>query len=106
VVVVGHWLVVWEGGYSVAPQLGSCASCGEAEELVGFSGAAGGVVCGACEAGAFPLGEEAHAFMTGALGASLAQAPDADVRALRQAERAITETAEHHAGVHLRAAVS
>ena len=90
----------------LAPQLGSCASCGEAEELVGFSGAAGGVVCGACEAGAFPLGEEAHAFMTGALGAPLAQAPDADVRALRQAERAITETAEHHAGVHLRAAVS
>jgi DNA repair protein RecO (recombination protein O) len=44
--------------------------------------------------------------MTGALGAPLAEAPDADVRALRQAERAITETAEHHAGVHLRAAVS
>jgi DNA repair protein RecO (recombination protein O) len=90
----------------LAPQLGSCASCGEAEELVGFSGAAGGVVCGACEAGAFPLGEEAHAFMTGALGAPLADAPDADPRALRQAERAITETAEHHAGVHLRAAVA
>ena len=63
-------------------------------------------MCGACEAGAFPLGEEAHTFLTGALGASLAAAPDADARALRQAERAITETAEHHAGVHLRAAVA
>jgi DNA repair protein RecO (recombination protein O) len=90
----------------LAPQLGSCASCGEAEHLVGFSGAAGGVVCSACEAGAFPLSEAAHAFMTGALGAGLADSPDADSRALRQAERAITETAEHHAGVHLRAAVA
>jgi DNA repair protein RecO (recombination protein O) len=90
----------------LAPQLGSCATCGEGEDLVGFSGAAGGVVCGACEAGAFPLSEEAHAFMTGALGASLAEAPHAEPRALRQAERAITETAEHHAGVHLRSAVA
>jgi DNA repair protein RecO (recombination protein O) len=90
----------------LAPQLGSCAACGEGEDLVGFSGAAGGVVCSACEAGAFTLSEEAHVFMTGALGAPLAEAPDADPRALRQAERAITETAEHHAGVHLRDAVA
>src|SRR5947209_2704432 len=39
----------------LAPQLGACAGCGEREHLVGFSGAAGGVVCGACEAGSFPL---------------------------------------------------
>ena len=44
-----------------APHLAGCASCGEREHLVGFSGAAGGVVCGACEANAFPLDEEAHA---------------------------------------------
>src|ERR671939_1509550 len=37
-----------------APQLSGCASCGEREHLVGFSGAAGGVVCAACEASAFP----------------------------------------------------
>jgi DNA repair protein RecO (recombination protein O) len=90
----------------LAPQLGSCASCGELEHLVGFSGAAGGVVCVACEAGAFPLSEAAHTFMTAALGAPLADAPDAEPRALRQAERAISETAEHHAGVRLRAAVA
>jgi DNA repair protein RecO (recombination protein O) len=90
----------------LAPQLGSCVACGEGEDLVGFSGAAGGVVCGACEAGAFPLSEAAHDFMTAALGAPLAEAPAAEPRALRQAERAITETAEHHAGVHLRAAVA
>jgi DNA repair protein RecO (recombination protein O) len=87
-----------------APQLGSCASCGEAEHLTAFSGAAGGVVCGACEAGAFPLAEEAHAFLAGALGAPLHAVPDASPRDLRQAERAIAETAEHHAGVRLRPA--
>ena len=85
-----------------APHLAGCASCGEREHLVGFSGAAGGVVCGACEANAFPLEEEAHAFMVGALGRSLADAPDASPRALSQAERAITETLEHHAHLRLR----
>lgn len=88
------------GGFT--PQLASCASCGEAEHLSGFSGAAGGVVCSACEASAFPLGEEAHAFLVAALGRPLAQAPGAGARALRQAERAIAETAEHHAHVRLR----
>src|SRR3954466_11294489 len=87
----------------LSPQLSACASCGEREHLSGFSGAAGGVVCGSCEASAFPLDEAAHAFMTLALGSPLAEAPDAPERALRQAERAIGETAEHHAGVRLRA---
>jgi DNA repair protein RecO (recombination protein O) len=89
-----------------APQLAGCASCGEREELVGFSGAAGGVVCGACEASAFPLEEEAHTFMVAALGSPLADAPDASPRALGQAERAITETLEHHAHVRLRTAAA
>ena len=86
----------------VVPQLGSCTSCGELEHLSGFSASAGGVVCGSCEAAAFPLGEEAYAFLVGALGAPLAKAPQASAAALRQAERAITETAEHHAHVRLR----
>ncbi len=86
----------------LAPQLAACASCGEREGLVGFSGAAGGVVCAACEASAFPLDEDAHAFMTAALGSTLADAPDAPERALRQAERAIMETVEHHAHIRLR----
>jgi DNA repair protein RecO (recombination protein O) len=42
--------------------------------------------------------------MTEALGAPLAQSPAADERALRQAERAIGDTVEHHAHVRLRAA--
>ena len=88
----------------LAPQLGACASCGSPEHLVGFSGAAGGVVCGACEAASFPLGEEAHVFMTEALSHPLAQAPPGSERALRQAERAVSETVEHHAHLRLRAA--
>ncbi|HEU4977082.1 MAG TPA: DNA repair protein RecO [Baekduia sp.] len=88
----------------LAPQLAACASCGEREHLVGFSGAAGGVVCGACEAGAFPMAEESHAFLTAALAQPLAAAPAGTPRALRQAERAIADTVEHHAHVRLRAA--
>ncbi len=85
----------------LAPQLGSCASCGEHEHLVGFSGAAGGVVCGACEAGSFALGERAYEFMTAAFGAPLHATPDAPEQALAQVERAIAATVEHHAHVRL-----
>jgi DNA repair protein RecO (recombination protein O) len=88
----------------LAPQLAACANCGEREHLTAFSGAAGGVVCSACEASAFALSEEAHGFLVDALGRPLREAPHAGERALRQAERALRETAEHHAGVHLRAA--
>jgi DNA repair protein RecO (recombination protein O) len=84
----------------LAPQLGACASCGEPEHLVGFSGAAGGVVCTACEAGSFALEEDAYVFMTEALGRSLSEAPEAPDPALGQVERAIAATLEHHA--HLR----
>jgi DNA repair protein RecO (recombination protein O) len=84
----------------LAPQLGACACCGEPEHLVGFSGAAGGVVCGACEAASFPLGEQAHSFMTAALARSLAETPQFSEHALGQVERALSETLAHHA--HLR----
>ena len=88
------------------PQLGACATCGEREHLTGFSGAAGGVVCASCEAGSFPLDEEAHEFMTGALAVPLIEAPAASDRVLRQAERAIRETVEHHGHVRLRRAAA
>jgi DNA repair protein RecO (recombination protein O) len=86
----------------ILPQLAACAMCGETEHLGGFSGAAGGVVCNACEAASFPLAQDAYQFLIGALGSPLAQAPDGSERVLRQVERAIGETAEHHAHVHLR----
>jgi len=90
----------------LAPQLSSCVSCGESEHLSGFSGAAGGVVCPSCEASSFPLDPEAHELMVQALGSPLAEAPAAAPgRALRQADRAVIETLEHHAGIHLGEAV-
>jgi DNA repair protein RecO (recombination protein O) len=85
----------------LAPQLGACVVCGEHEHLVGFSGAAGGVVCGACEAASFPLEEQAYRFMAEALGRPLQQAPEASEPALGQVERAISATLEHHAHVRL-----
>jgi DNA repair protein RecO (recombination protein O) len=87
-----------------SPELAACARCGDAEHIVAFSGAAGGVVCASCEAGSFPLSEDAHRFMVEAVAKPLAEAPVAEERALRQAERAIGETLEHHAHVRLRPA--
>lgn len=86
-----------------APQLAACAGCGEGDHLVGFSGAAGGVVCSACEATGFTLSQDAHDFLVGALARPLAETPDAPPRALAQADRAILDTLEHHAHLRLRA---
>jgi DNA repair protein RecO (recombination protein O) len=86
----------------IVPHLAACAVCGETEHLSGFSGAAGGVVCNACEAGAFSLSQDAYGFLVGALGSPLAQAPDGSELTLRQVERAIGDIAAHHAHVRLR----
>ena len=84
------------------PELASCASCGERDDLGAFSASAGGVVCPACEAGSFPMGAEAHTFLVDALALPLAEAPSASPVALGTADRAIGETLEHHAHVRLR----
>ncbi len=84
------------------PELAACASCGGSEHLAGFSASAGGVVCGGCEGSSFPFGKEAHDFLTAALARPLAEAPEALEPALRQADRALAETLEHHAHVRLR----
>ena len=87
-----------------APQLAACASCGEASHIAGFSPTAGGVVCSSCEASAFAIDEPTHEFLTQALSRPLAEAPAADERVMRLADRAVIETAAHHAHVRLRAA--
>ncbi len=86
-----------------SPELGACARCGEREGIVSFSGAAGGVVCGSCEAGGFPITSEAHRFMVAAIGRPIAELPAATESSLRQVERAIGDTLSHHAHVNLRA---
>jgi DNA repair protein RecO (recombination protein O) len=83
------------------PELAACASCGEREHLGAFSASAGGVVCAGCEAGSFPLDRAAHEFLVQALARPLSDAPAADDAALRQADRAITETLGHHAHINL-----
>jgi DNA repair protein RecO (recombination protein O) len=84
------------------PELAACAACGEREHLGAFSAAAGGIVCPACEAGAFALDQEAHQFMVEAIAKPLSEAPESPDWALRQVDRAVSETAEHHAHVRLR----
>lgn len=84
-----------------APELSGCARCGEAGHLTAFSGAAGGVVCPTCEAGAFPFSAEAHGFMVAALGKPMSEVPAAGPAAVRQAGRAIGEILEEHAQVRL-----
>lgn len=83
------------------PELAACAACGEREHLGAFSASAGGVVCAGCEAGSFPLDEAAHGFLVESLAKPLAESPAAPEAALRQADRAIAETLEHHAHVRL-----
>jgi DNA repair protein RecO (recombination protein O) len=90
----------------LGPALAGCATCGALEGISGYSPAAGGVVCGACEASSFPIARETYEFMTAALAQPLASAPDSTPQALREAERAIGETLEHHAHLRLRAAVA
>jgi DNA repair protein RecO (recombination protein O) len=85
------------------PELTSCARCGGGEEIVSFSGAAGGVICRDCLAGdGFDLGHEAYSFMTHAVAAPLHELPTARPAALAQVDRAVTGTLEHHAHVRLR----
>jgi DNA repair protein RecO (recombination protein O) len=95
----------------LAPALSACVCCGSDERLVGFSAAAGGVVCGSCwssespvetqTAGAFALGGQAYEFMTQALGSPLSEAPQSEEPVLGQVERAVSEMLEHHAHVRL-----
>lgn len=86
-----------------SPELGACVQCGAGEGIVAFSPSGGGVVCADCRSGGdFDFGSEAHGFMAGVVGAPLAEAPGAEPAALRQVDRAITETLEHHAHVRVR----
>lgn len=88
------------------PHLSSCCHCGKTDDIVGFSGIDGGAVCGSCRGDSFPLGPEALGWMASALASPLSEAPPAGEVALRQADRAVNETVEHHANVRLRPAAA
>src|SRR4051812_281882 len=59
-----------------APQLAGCASCGDREHIMGFSGAAGGGGCRARGASALPPREGAPPFLGPPLRPPLARTPD------------------------------
>jgi DNA repair protein RecO (recombination protein O) len=89
------------------PELTACAECGEGSGGLSrarraFSASAGGVVCEGCEADSFSLDPQAHDFLVEALARPLTEVPSAAEPALRQADRVIAETLEHHAHVRLR----
>jgi DNA repair protein RecO (recombination protein O) len=91
-----------EAGYM--PVLEHCASCGGGGLALGFSAAAGGLVCERCLDDAMPVTPEAVAAMQGAVERPLAElrgeSPSASVReALRHAHRLYA----YHTGARLRA---
>ena len=86
-----------------APELGSCARCGEGDGLAGFSGAAGRGRLRRLRAAFRSPARRTGSWSRRSAGRSRRR-PTAGDGALRQAERAIAETLEHHAHVQLRAA--
>ena len=94
--------LLWLAGY--LSHLASCASCGAETALVGFSPAAGGAVCAACEAGSLPVSGEGLGAVQALLERPLADAHDAGLpeRGLRDSVRVIESSYEFHGGFRLR----
>ena len=94
--------LLWLSGY--LPHLASCASCGEAKPLVGFSAQAGGAVCGDCSTGAVPVSEAGFLGIRALLELPLAGVGDAGLGedALRLCLRVIETSYEEHGGFRLR----
>lgn len=87
------------------PLLTSCARCGGAPPLTGFSAASGGAVCPACGAGSEPVEGIALSALAGLVGRPLSEA-DAAVppQAAAGVERLISLVLREHLGVRLRSA--
>ena len=94
--------LLWLSGY--LPHLASCASCGDARPLVGFSARAGGAVCGDCSTGSVPVSEAGFLGIRALLELPLAGAREAGLgdEALRQCLRVIEASYEEHGGFRLR----
>ncbi len=94
--------LLWLSGY--LPHLGSCAECGSAGPLAGYSARAGGVVCQACSAGALALSGEGLTGMDALLRSPLADARSAGLteRGARDMLAVITSSYEEHGGFRLR----
>jgi DNA repair protein RecO (recombination protein O) len=94
--------LLWLSGY--LPHITGCASCGAETGLVGFSAAAGGGVCVACEAGALPIAPEGFGGLRSLLEHPLSDAPGLGVteRGRRDALKVVESSYEYHGGFRLR----
>lgn len=94
--------LLWLSGY--LPHVGSCAECGSAGPLAGYSARAGGTVCTSCSAGALALSADGLAGMDGLLRSPLADARTAGLteRGAREVLAVITSSYEEHGGFRLR----
>jgi len=94
--------LLWVSGY--LPHLESCAECGAADGLVGYSPQAGGAVCRVCADGARRLGPATFAAIEGLLRRPLAEAGDVAVgeREARETLGLVTASYEFHGGFRLR----
>jgi DNA repair protein RecO (recombination protein O) len=98
--------LLWLAGY--LPHVTSCAECGAAEGLAGYSPRAGGAVCRDCATGAMPLSRDGVLGIEGLLQRPLAEASDAGLtaRGAREALGVITASYEYHGGFRLRTLAS
>jgi DNA repair protein RecO (recombination protein O) len=94
--------LLWLSGY--LPHLESCAECGEAEGLVGYSPQAGGAVCRACANGARRLGVATFAAIEGLLRRPLAEAGEVAMgkREARETLGVVIGSYEYHGGFRLK----
>jgi DNA repair protein RecO (recombination protein O) len=94
--------LLWLSGY--LPHLTSCAACGEAKPLVGFSARAGGAVCRECSSASLALTEEGFLGIRALLERPLAESREAGLEAdaSRQCLRIIESSYEEHGGFRLR----
>ena len=91
--------LLWLSGY--LPHLTSCADCGSAGPLVGYSPQAGGAVCERCGADSLPLSRKGIDGIEGLLASPLAEAEIARA-ATKEALAVITASYEYHGGFRLR----
>jgi len=94
--------LLWLSGY--LPHLSSCAECGSAGPIVGYSPRAGGAVCRDCAAGSIGLSPAGLAAVDGLLRRPLDEAAGAvaSERAAREALGVVTASYEYHGGFRLR----
>lgn len=94
--------LLWLSGY--LPHLTSCAECGAAGPLAGYSPKAGGAVCRDCSAGALALSPEGLRGIEALLRRPLAEAGEAGLaeRSARDCLSVIAASYEYHGGFRLR----